>query len=103
MLKIETREDGDVVVFPNKCCARHLIRHDGTREVLEYWHPIRTGQWGRDCQTGRDYAIHVVQYMRDESDPLLLTKIMQDMTLKAVFGGVETGFCTAISELVASG
>jgi hypothetical protein len=98
MIKLGSRRDGDVVIFPNKCCALHLMQPDGTRKVLDYWRPIRTGDWSTDCATGRVYAVKLIDWMKFHDDPLALTNVVKAITRKGVFTGVETGFFQIVAE-----
>lgn len=57
------------------------------------WAPVRSGDYAKDCQLGRDLGAQLLEHIRDEDNPMLFGTVMRAITQAGVFEGVEIGFC----------
>ena len=60
------------------------------------WQPDRTGNYGKDCETGRAAADSLLQTIEETQNPCLFGTVVRAMVEGGVFGGVEAGFCSVI-------
>lgn len=60
------------------------------------WAPQRTGNYEKDCATGRAYGKALIDFIRERESPQVFGHIARAMTAGGVFEGVEVGFCSAI-------
>jgi hypothetical protein len=66
----------------------------------DFWVDAATGDWGTDCQIGRDRADSLVAQMRKREDlHPRFTRSMQTLVERGSFTGVEVGFFQRILEL----
>lgn len=60
--------------------------------------PTGTGNWRKDNEAGRRYAAKVIQYMRENDNPIRFTRIVQESVVAGRFDGVEVGFFHEFAE-----
>ena len=71
---------------------------------LDFWCPVRTGDWSVDCATGRNHAEQVIAAMqvghrgRPPSPIIALNSMIRAMVAAGVYGGAEAGFVQRIAE-----
>jgi hypothetical protein len=67
-------------------------------KLISVWAIQPTGDWEKDCKTGRKHATSYLQYLRTpDASPGLLMQIVKAMPRQDM-SGVECGFFHAISE-----
>ena len=68
------------------------------KESTDFWPNLSTGDWETDCNIGRANAERMIAQVLAEPDDHLpvFVRSMRDMVTKGNFGGVETGFFTAL-------
>lgn len=66
--------------------------------LMKKWQPPRTGNYKKDCATGREIAEAL---MCNQGSPSDLGWIVRSMVTAGKFDGVEVGFFHRISELAA--
>ena len=71
---------------------------DLTRDQIDWWVVTPTGDWGTDCDTGREYAKALMRYSRAHQTPFILGYVMKAIASKGQIGGIEVGFFNAIGE-----
>lgn len=70
--------------------------------ITNFWAVTSTGHWNSDTDLGEMYAVQAVNHMRREETPFLLRHVVEAMRGKE-FGGIETGFLSAIAILAVAG
>ena len=60
------------------------------------WEPIRSGDYDRDCEHGRQIAKDTLAMIAATENPALFGTVVRAITAGGQFDGVETGFCSAI-------
>jgi hypothetical protein len=56
------------------------------------WAPERSGDYDRDCRTGRRYAGELLRGIRESGNPALIGGVARLISEAAAFDGVEAGF-----------
>ena len=64
----------------------------------DLWTPVITGDWSRDCATGRAAAAELTRVMATLESPFMLGYVLRRMVEKGVWGGCEVGFAHEIAE-----
>ena len=69
-----------------------------------YWSPPRSGEWDKDCETGRNSAVALTEYLHKSHDIHIMMPIMSAIGAAGMSeAGVEVGFFSALSELCVRG
>ncbi len=66
--------------------------------TIDLWPAVLNSDFADACQVGRARANEVLQYMRDNSAPIVLGHVIGAMHSKGVFDAAEIGFTQAIAE-----
>lgn len=75
-----------------------FVSVEGTHKDL--WAVQETGDTAADNATGREHALELVRYMRDNEAAPTLGHIVRAMVEKGRFGPIEIGFCQRIASAV---
>lgn len=62
-----------------------------------YWAPVRTGDYGKDCEAGKAAAEDMVALMRREDNPMPFLAAFREACRRGELGGFEIGFATAVA------
>ena len=89
-----------VIAFPSVCPCLQVQQIDGSRKIIDHWHPVTTGDWATDCAQGRIYGENVVRYIRENDAPTLLPAMLKAMISAATVDGVVVGFIQALAERI---
>ncbi|MEG3175843.1 hypothetical protein U1872_06345 [Sphingomonas sp. RB3P16] len=57
-----------------------------------------TGDYATDCQSGRDHAEALADYIVAEGDPNIFGSVVRAITESGSFGAIEIGFCNTIAQ-----
>ncbi|MBH0113246.1 hypothetical protein I5E68_09840 [Novosphingobium sp. YJ-S2-02] len=61
------------------------------------WVPQRSGDYAKDCETGRNYARELCELIGATDNPGYLGRVMKAVIEGGTYDGVEIGFCHAIA------
>ena len=89
----------NVFALPQTSCVRH-VNDPQYGTVIDYWVPVRTGDWARDNALGRSYARHEIQAMQKSGSTIRLVAIMRAIVSKGHYDGVEAGFVQEVASRV---
>jgi hypothetical protein len=62
-----------------------------------------TGDWGADNERGTGLAKAALRLADEQDNPYIVAHMMRDITKSGRHGGIEVGFCAAISEAALNG
>ena len=62
---------------------------------LNLWTPERPADYASACAMGRDYAAELHGFMTASGNPVVFGAVLRAISAGGIFGGVETGFCSA--------
>lgn len=65
---------------------------------VDYWEPVRTGDWEIDNATGREHARFGLDWCRAHGNSAIFVAVLRDMVRKGRFEGVEAGLLFEIAE-----
>lgn len=68
------------------------------KDSIVFWSVKPSGDFDKDCQTGREFAILALHHMRQADFLPLLTWCIMDMPRKEDCSGIEVGFLEFIAE-----
>ena len=78
-----------------KDCGPEILSFVGNSGSM--WSPERSGNYARDCATGRLYASELAEYVRLTGRLHTMSFVAQAIAASGEWGGVEIGFFTGIS------
>lgn len=76
-------------------CNLPFIERDEEGYPLNFWHPMRMGDYAEDCITGRQYAEAL---MGQEPCGILFQRIVGDIANCGQMSGVEIGFLSTVGD-----
>lgn len=65
------------------------FNNDGSKN---FWVTERSGNHHTDTETGKRYALELLDHLEDIREPVIFKSICQAVTAAGVFDGVEQGF-----------
>jgi hypothetical protein len=71
-------------------------------DQIVYWSVKPSGDYVKDCQTGREYAALALEHMQQADYGPLLTWCIMDMPRKKDCSGIEVGFLEFFAEIAIS-
>jgi hypothetical protein len=75
-----------------------VLSDESDGRIVNWWNPVRSGDYGFDCETGRAYARQLVDVIREnENSCIALPHITRQMPRGDEMTGVEIGFLTGIA------
>ena len=73
-----------------------------TKDEIIFWSVKPSGDYIKDCQTGKAYGELAIKHMIQADFKPFLTWCVSDMPSKKDFSGIEVGFLEFFSELAVS-
>jgi hypothetical protein len=64
------------------------------------WAPRSAANYAAECRLGRKYAGEMLAMIEETGNPLIYSGVMRAVVTAGRFGGIEIGFCQAVSEAV---
>jgi len=68
------------------------------RPVENAWSPLRSGNFEKDCATGRRYFSELYRLMKSNDNPMYLSRVLAAQARAGKWEGVEIGFAQAMAE-----
>lgn len=62
------------------------------------WNPTRSGDYAKDCETGRSHFKELQDLMGSESNPLFLCRVLRAQVEGGKWEAIEIGFAQAMAE-----
>lgn len=72
------------------------------KDQIVFWSAKPSGDYVKDCQTGREYAVSALKHMEQADFVPLLTWCIMDMPKKKDCSGIEVGFLEFFAEMAIS-
>lgn len=63
-----------------------------------FWSVTPTSDYGKDCKTGRQLAMQVINYLNQENFTPIINWTLSQMIEKGEISGIEIGFFSTIAE-----
>ncbi len=93
-------EDGEMI-GGFECLSFVTCRKFAGGRAVDFWAIQPTGDWSIDNKRGRDAADELAGYVRDTKDASLLQRVSQAIGKREKLNGVDVGFFSRISSLIA--
>jgi len=102
MTKAMFKELSEDVAVNNKTETPNLPFIKRNKDHIVFWSVKPSGDYVKDCQTGREYAASALKHMKQADFGPLLTWCIMDMPRKKDCSGIEVGFLEFFAEMAIS-
>lgn len=89
----------DVFAEKEKTKILNLPFIKNKKNQIVFWSVKPSGDYVKDCQTGREYAALALEHMQQADFRPLLTWCIMDMPRKKECSGIEVGFLEVFAEI----
>ena len=77
-----------------------FVKYSPEDQVLSGWSIIPSGDWRKDCETGKGYAKDLIQYLKTSGNLPFFSRVVKDSTNDP--SGVSAGFLAHIGLFLAT-